>query len=208
MTVLGAKQLKELIYHTENVAERLVVTPILDPNAQISDSSAAIDIRLGTKFIVPKKANVPYIDVDDLAFLGKFEKSVETVYVPYGEALTLHPGHFVLGNSLEYFHFPSNLSGYVVTRSSWGRLGLVVATAIGIHPGFFGVLSLELSNSGEVPISVYPGLAIAQVFFHEVTAVPSDTRARAYSAYLGATEGELSQLSPHQELKKLKRLAR
>lgn len=205
MTVLGAKRLKELIYYTENMAERLVVTPILDQNTQISDSSAAIDIRLGTKFIVPKKANVAYIDIGDPTFLEKFAQSVETVYVPYGEALTLHPGHFVLGNSLEYFRFPPNLSGYVVSRSSWGRLGLVVATAIGIHPGFFGVLSLELSNSGEVPISLYPGLAIAQVFFHEVTTVPSDTR--AFSAYLGATGGELPQLSPHEELAKLKKLA-
>jgi len=206
MTVLGSKRLKELIYHTENPAERLVVTPILDLNAQISDSSAAIDIRLGTKFIVPQKANVPHIDIGDKNFLDEFAQSVETIYVSYGGNLTLHPGHFVLGNSLEYFRFPPNLSGYVVTRSSWGRLGLVVATAIGIHPGFFGVLSLELSNSGEVPISVYPGLAIAQVFFHEVTAAPTDIRAP--SAYLGATEVELSQLTPHEEIEKLKKLAR
>lgn len=205
MTVLGATRLKELIYHTKDMAERLVVTPILDQTAQISDSSAAIDIRLGTKFIVPQRANVPYINIGDPTFREKFEESVETVYVSYGEALTLHPGHFVLGNSLEYFRFPPNLSGYVVTRSSWGRLGLVVATAIGIHPGFLGVLSLELSNAGEVPISIYPGLAIAQVFFHEVTAGPSATR--AYSAYLGATEVELSQLSPHEEIEKLKKLA-
>ena len=191
--------------HTENPVERLVVTPILDRNAQISDSSAAIDIRLGTKFIVPQKANVPYIDIGDPNFLEEFGKSVETIYVPYGESLTLHPSHFVLGNSLEYFSFPPNLSGYVVSRSSWGRLGLVVATAIGIHPGFLGVLCLELSNSGEVPISLYPGLAIAQVFFHEVTADPGATR--AYSAYLGATEVELSQLSPHKEIAKLKKLA-
>jgi dCTP deaminase len=205
MTVLGAARLKELIYHTEDMAKRLVVTPILDQDTQISESSAAIDIRLGTKFIVPQKANVPYIDIGKQNFLEEFKKSVVETYVSYGKALTLHPGHFVLGNSLEYFRFPPNLSGFVVTRSSWGRLGLVVATAIGIHPGFFGVLCLELSNSGEVPISLYPGLAIAQVFFHETTAVATDKR--AYSAYLGATEVELSQLSPHKELKKLKRLA-
>ena len=206
MTVLGSARLKELIYHTEDLSKRLVVTPILDLNAQISDSTAAIDIRLGTKFIVPQKANVPYIDIGEPTFLQKFEKSIQTVYIPYGEALILHPGHFVLGNSLEYFRFPPNISGYVVSRSSWGRLGLVVATAIGIHPGYFGVLCLELSNSGEVPISLYPGISIAQVFFQDVTIAPTDKR--AYSAYLGATEVELPQLSPHEEITKLKKLAR
>lgn len=205
MTVLGSKRLLELLYHTENVADRLVVTPILDKKEQIGDSSAAIDIRLGTKFIIPQKTNVPHLDVGEQDFLDKFAESVETVYVPYGECLTLHPRHFVLGNSLEYFRFPPNLSGYVVSRSSWGRLGLVVATAIGIHPGFFGVLCLELSNSGEVPISLYPGLAIAQVFFLEASATPTDRR--AFSAYLGATEVELPQLSPHKEIAKLKKLA-
>ncbi|MFC2041462.1 dCTP deaminase [Chloroflexota bacterium] len=205
MSILGAGKLKQLIYHTSDYSTRLVVTPILSREEQIGDSVAAIDIRLGNKFIVPQRANVSYIDVGDRAFLDIFAESVETVYIPYGKILTLHPGHFVLGNSLEYFRFPPNLAGYVVSRSSWGRLGLVVATAIGIHPGFFGVLCLELSNAGELPISLYPGLTLAQVFFHEVETLPDDKR--AYSAYLGATEVELPQFSPKEELDKLKKLA-
>jgi len=206
MTVIGAEKLKELIYRTENPGGRLVVTPIIDQKEQISDSAAAIDIRLGNKFIVPQRANVPFIDVKEEDFITNFQKSAETVYVPYGKPLTLHPRHFVLGNSLEYFRFPFNISGYVVSRSSWGRLGLVVATAIGIHPGFFGVLCLELSNSGEVPISLYPGLTIAQVFFQYVKAEPSDKP--AYSAYLGATEVELPQFSPTKEIDKWGKLVR
>ena len=206
MTVIGADKLKTLIYKTENPKNRLVVTPIIDKKEQLSESAAAVDIRLGNKFIVPQRANVPYIDVKEADFINKFKKSVEILYIPYGKPLTLHPGHFVLGNSLEYFRLPLNLSGYVVSRSSWGRLGLVVATAIGIHPGFFGVICLELSNSGEVPISLYPGLTIAQVFFQTVTTGPSDTP--AYSAYLGATEVELPQFSPKKEIGNWEKLAK
>jgi dCTP deaminase len=205
MGVIGGKGLKDLLFHTANRKDRLIVTPILDIEEQIDDSSAAIDIRLGTKFIVPQRAHVTHIDVGIENFLEKYTESVEIVNVPYGEYLTLHPGHFVLGNSLEYFRFPSNLAGYVVSRSSWGRMGLVVATAIGIHPGFFGVLCLELSNSAEVPITLYPGLSIAQVFFHEVK--PNTTDSRAFSHYLGATEVELPVLSPHEEIEKLRKLA-
>lgn len=205
MSVIGGKGLKELIFHTKEIEKRLIVTPILDSKEQIDDSSAAIDIRLGTKFIVPQRTRVPHIDVGEPNFLEEFAESVEIVYVPYGQYLTLHPRHFVLGNSLEYFRFPPNLSGYVVSRSSWGRMGLVVATAIGIHPGFFGVLCLELSNSAEVPISLYPGLSIAQVFFHELK--PNTTDLRAFSHYLGATEVELPTLSPQNDIKKLRNLA-
>ena len=205
MSVIGGKGLKKLIFHTDNPNERLVVTPILEPKEQIDESSGAIDIRLGTKFIVPQRAQVAFFDVNERKFNRKFNESVEAVYVPYGEYLTLHPGHFVLGNTLEYFKFPPNLSGYVVSRSSWGRMGLVVATAIGIHPGYFGVLCLELSNSAEVPIALYPGLSIAQVFFHEVKEDTTDLRAP--SAYLGATEVELPVLAPQKEIKKLKNIA-
>jgi dCTP deaminase len=205
MSVIGGKGLKKLLYHTQDMNKRLIVTPILEPNKQIDESSAAIDIRLGTKFIVPQRANVPYIDVGTKDINEKYSESVEIVYVPYGKSLTLHPGHFVLGSSLEYFRLPKNLSGYVVSRSSWGRMGLVVATAIGIHPGFFGVLCLELSNSAEIPISLYPGLPLAQVFFHEVKT--NTTSSRAFSAYLGATDVELPVFSLSNELKKLHNLS-
>jgi len=206
MSVIGGKGLKELLYHTQDRDARLIVTPILDPKKQIDESSAAIDIRLGTKFIVPKRADVACIDVNHKDFNKQLGEAVDIIYKPYGDSLTLHPGHFVLGNSLEYFRLPKNLCGYVVSRSSWGRVGLVVATAIGIHPGFFGVLCLELSNSAEVPISLYPGLSIAQVFFHEVAAGTTDSR--ALSPYLGATEVELPILSCQSEIAKLAKLAK
>lgn len=206
MTVIGGKGLRKLLYCTSDWTKRLVVTPILDTASQIDESAGAIDIRLGTKFIVPQRASVAHLDVGDKDFNASFVEAVETVHVSYGASLTLHPGHFVLGSSLEYFRLPANLSGYVVSRSSWGRLGLIVATAIGIHPGFFGVLCLELSNSAEVPISLYPGLTIAQVFFHTVE--PGTTEKRAESAYLGATEVELPSFSLQPEIGRLSRLSK
>jgi len=45
---------------------------------------------------------------------------------------------------------------------------LIIATATGVHPGFTGCLTLELFNSGEVPIALYPGMAISQFFMHTV----------------------------------------
>jgi dCTP deaminase len=35
-------------------------------------------------------------------------------------------------------------------------------------PGFTGCLTLELFNSGEIPIALYPGMAISQIFIHTV----------------------------------------
>jgi dCTP deaminase len=203
MTVVGATELRKLLYNTSG-PNRLVVTPLLDREKQIEGHTASIDIRLGKKFIILKRANVAAVDPADKDFQEQFSKSAETVHIPYGESLILHPRQFVLGNSIEYFCLPYNLSGYVLSRSSWGRLGLVVATAIGIHPGFRGVLCLELSNLGELPMSLYPGLIIAQVFFHKVTA--QKTTEEMPSAYNIATEVELPRFNLAEDLKTISKL--
>lgn len=71
-------------------------------------------------------------------------------------------------------------------RSSWGREGLVIATATGVHPGYSGILTLELTNLGEIPLRLYPGIAIAQLFVHTVDA--SGNGATEHSVFLGSTE--------------------
>lgn len=69
---------------------------------------------------------------------------------------------------MEWLRLPKDLSAYVIGKSSWGRRGLIIATATGVHPGFPGCLTLELTNVGEIPISLKPGIEICQIFFHEV----------------------------------------
>ena len=39
----------------------------------------------------------------------------------------------------------------------------------GIDAGFKGCITLELINSGEVPLKLYPGMRIAQLVFHEIS---------------------------------------
>src|SRR5436309_13869423 len=91
-----------------------------------------------------------------------------TQYVPFGSKYVLHPGGFVLGATLEWIRLPKNLGAYVIGKSSWGRRGLIIATATGVHPGFTGCLTLELTNVGEIPIKIQPGMTICQLFIHRV----------------------------------------
>lgn len=62
------------------------------------------------------------------------------------------------------------------------------------------MLCLELTNAAELPISLYPGLTVAQVFIHEVKENTTDFR--AWSAYLGATELDLPELHLIDEIDK------
>ncbi len=92
----------------------------------------------------------------------------------FGEDFILHPRSFVLGVTLEWLRMPSNFAGYVIGKSSWGRRGLIIATATGVHPGFTGCLTLELSNIGDLPIAIRPGMTIAQLFVHSAIGIRGD----------------------------------
>lgn len=162
----GIPSKNEIIQRLKSTEKnQLVVTPLIDFD-QISPG--VIDIRLNTDFIVTRRTRFGLIDpIRDKNDLDtKIKRYQEYTYRKLGESLTLHPTQFVLGSTLEYIKLPKDLTAYVLNRSSWGRLGLIIATAPVIHPGFAGSITLELTNVGDVPITLYPGIRIAQLVLH------------------------------------------
>jgi dCTP deaminase len=143
----------------------LVVTPTPDLASLETSGAASIDLRLGTWFLTLRQARMTHLQTDDSTPNAQLTK---THYVPFGDQYILHPQSFVLSVTLEWMRLPRNLAAYVVGRSSWGRRGLIIATATGVHPGFTGCLTLELTNVGEIPVSIKPGMTICQLFLHRV----------------------------------------
>lgn len=146
---------------------RLVVTPLL-PGAI---SGASVDLRLGNKFVVFERSSASAFDAlkldqDPRSMQSTTEKS-------WGDVFYLHPGELVLAATLEYLVLPSDLSAQVITRSSYGRLGLLSATAVQVHPYFSGCLTLELVNLGQMPMAITPGERIAQLMLFSTVGEPS-----------------------------------
>ncbi len=138
---------------------------VITPRPIISDAgSASVDLRLGTWFVTLRQARMLCLRADEM----HGEQLTKTRYVPFGEEYYLHPRSFVLSVTLEWIRLPREFGAYVTGRSSWGRRGLIIATATGVHPGFTGCLTLELTNVGEIPIAISPGMAICQLFLHRV----------------------------------------
>jgi len=148
--------------------DSLVISPILDWKKQVG--IASVDVRLGNEFITFRTSSFPYMDIpsDPAKIEQKIYRYQRKFRIDYGERLILHPSELVLGATFEYMRIPKDLLCYVIGRSSWGRLGLTVATATVVEPGFRGCITLELVNSGVVPIALVPGCRIAQLVFHPV----------------------------------------
>ena len=98
-------------------------------------------------------------------FAAWFGGSAVTVPIDSVE-MDVRPG----GTWKATMHLPGDLCGRLEGRSTWARQGLQVhATAGMVDAGFKGYLTLELQNTGRVPLVLYPGLRVAQMAFHPVT---------------------------------------
>lgn len=78
--------------------------------------------------------------------------------------ITLAPGDYVLGHTVEYFKMPNNVAAICLGKSSYARLGLMV-NVTPIEPGFEGQVVIELSNPTRQWIRVYLNEGIAQFMF-------------------------------------------
>jgi dCTP deaminase len=212
----------------------LLIAPLPNLDELRQSGSAAVDLRLGTWFMElrgsrmalltyrddrphdnvrssvigradPTSAPARQRSKDEVSISNTQQRLTRMRYVRFGDDYILHPRAFVLASTLEWLRIPSNLAGYVVGRSSWGRRGLIIATATGVHPGFKGCLTLELTNAGEIPIAISPGLTICQLFFHTVLAGKSQKDAKHVdrSKFVGVRRPALGDVEPDELAKQL-----
>ncbi|MEX0993099.1 MAG: dCTP deaminase [Solirubrobacterales bacterium] len=134
---------------------------VVDPYDEALVQPSSIDVRVDSKFRVFHNNRYPYIDVrqpmDDLT---------ELIEIDDAEPFVLHPGEFVLGQTLESIALPDDLVARLEGKSSLGRLGLLIHSTAGfVDPCFEGNLTLELSNVANLPITIYRGMPIGQISF-------------------------------------------
>jgi dCTP deaminase len=133
----------------------------IDPFDATMIQPSSVDVRVDRRFRVFHNARYPYIDVrqpmDDLT---------ELVEVEGERPFILHPGEFVLGQTLEHVTLPDDLVARLEGKSSLGRLGLLIHSTAGfVDSGFSGNLTLELSNVANLPITIYYRMPIGQLSF-------------------------------------------
>ena len=156
MSVLSDRDIRAAID-----AGRIVVRPY-DP-ADLQPSS--IDLHLDRSFRVFRNNRYPFIDVREVQ-----PDLTEMLRIENDEPFILHPGEFVLGQTLEWVELPDDLVARLEGKSSLGRLGLLIHSTAGyVDPGWKGTLTLELSNVANLPIALYFGMKIGQISFFEMS---------------------------------------
>ena len=134
---------------------------VLDPYDATLIQPSSVDVRVDNRFRVFHNARYPYIDVRQ-----PMEDLTELVEISGDDPFILHPGEFVLGQTLERVKLPDDIVSRLEGKSSLGRLGLLIHSTAGfVDAGFEGNLTLELSNVANLPITIYHGMPIGQMSF-------------------------------------------
>lgn len=153
----------------------LSVTPLLCAD-QIG--AASVDLRMGNVVLMVRARGTSHVDpwqvkrraAATTGHAREFDaqQKHERYELPFGAPFLLHPGALALVPTLEWVSIPPDLMGAVTARSTWAREGLSIATATLIEPRYEGIVTLELANLGEIPLTLYPGLELAQIAFNKV----------------------------------------
>ena len=101
--------LSDRTIRSEIEAGRIVIDPFDDGLVQPS----SIDVRVDKQFRVFNNARYPYIDVRQ-----PMEGLTELVEPDEGEPFILHPGEFVLGQTLERVTLPDDLVARLEGKNS------------------------------------------------------------------------------------------
>jgi len=120
----------------------------------------SIDIRLGYNILIPNKSLRPLtLGVDKMTYI-------------HSDTWIIHPGEFILIDTMETLKIPFNIAGKFEGKSSIGRLGLMTHVTAGfIDAGFRGKLTLEIVNVGPNAITLVPEYPIGQLVLTRMTSV-------------------------------------
>lgn len=146
-------------------------------------SSYGFDVRLGNEFRYYGGMPDDGSAIDPLNF-----KEDQLTTKISSDPVFIAPHSYLLAHTLEIFDMPSDVVALCLGKSTYARCGLIV-NVTPIEPGFVGQVTLELLNTADRPIKLYPGQGICQfIFFKGLT--PSITyadRKGKYQNQMGVT---------------------
>ncbi len=151
-------------------AELGMIEPFIDGQVRELDgeqvisfglSSCGYDIRLAEEILKPLK----FDGLGKVVLDPRKPRKDKWFKISDGKPYCIEPGCFVLGRSVEYVRMPIDIIGICVGKSTYARCG-VLANITPLEPGWEGFITLELSNTGELPVIIYPNMGIAQIIFH------------------------------------------
>ena len=144
-------------------------------------SSYGYDVRCANEFKV--FTNIHSAIVDPKSFDEKSFVDINS------DVCVIPPNSFALARTVEYFRIPRDVLTICLGKSTYARCGIIV-NVTPLEPEWEGHVTLEFSNTSNLPAKIYAGEGVAQMIFHqsdEQCEVSYKDRAGKYQGQTGVT---------------------
>lgn len=144
-------------------------------------SSYAYDVRCANEFKIFTNINSAIVDPKDFDESSFVDVIADVCIIP--------PNSFALARTVEYFRIPRNVLTICVGKSTYARCGIIV-NVTPLEPEWEGHVTLEFSNTTNLPAKIYANEGVAQMLFFEsdqVCEVSYKDRGGKYQGQRGVT---------------------
>ena len=121
-------------------------------------SSYGYDLRCAPEFRV--FTNINSAVVDPKSFDSDSFVSVDS------DVCIIPPNSFALARTVEYFRIPRNVLTICLGKSTYARCGIIV-NVTPLEPEWEGHVTLEFSNTTNLPAKIYANEGVAQMVFFQ-----------------------------------------
>lgn len=144
-------------------------------------SSYGYDVRCANEFKVFTNLNTTIVDPKAFDANNFVEFLSDVCVIP--------PNSFALARTIEYFKIPRNILTICLGKSTYARCGIIV-NVTPLEPEWEGHVTLEFSNTTNLPARIYANEGVAQMVFFEsdeVCEVSYKDRGGKYQGQKGVT---------------------
>ena len=121
-------------------------------------SSYGYDVRCAKEFKVFTNINSAVVDPKNFDTNSFVDVITDVCIIP--------PNSFVLARTIEYFKIPRNVLTICLGKSTYARCGIIV-NVTPLEPEWEGHVTLEFSNTTNLPAKIYANEGVAQMLFLE-----------------------------------------
>lgn len=151
-------------------------------------SSYGYDARMGDKVQLFLKPENEFVVLDPKNIGNEYSNAyqiIEEIDISECGYFVMPPHSFVLTHTVEYFKIPKNVFAICMGKSTYARCGIVV-NVTPLEPGWEGNVTIELSNTTDVPVKIYANEGICQFLFYENLPCATNYKSRN-GKYMGQT---------------------
>ncbi|MBN2689034.1 MAG: dCTP deaminase [Gammaproteobacteria bacterium] len=121
-------------------------------------SSYGYDVRCADEFKIFTNINSAIVDPKNFSTDSFIDVKSDVCIIP--------PNSFVLARTIEYFRIPRNVLTICLGKSTYARCGIIV-NVTPLEPEWEGHVTLEFSNTTNLPAKIYANEGVAQMLFLE-----------------------------------------